>query len=248
MVELANVLEFKAKVLKSRDYFEKGNLAVKILNLEIPKNFSYKSGQFVMISVDEVKNPEKPEQLRWSAFSIASSPLEKNLELIVGIKTHFGVTKYIGEKVKEGSFINIRGPYGFFNLEKAEEYIFVAIGTGIAPIISLIRNLLESKSNAPITLFYGVRCDETFYYGKELEKLSKENSNFKLIATASREESPAWKCSRGYVQELLEKYVPPKKKSGIKVYLCGNPQMVSDATEIFYKKGFVECQLHSEKW
>lgn len=250
-LNLAQTIEFKAKVLKSMEYFEKGVLSVKILALEIPPgiNFSYKAGQFAMLSADEVKNPENPGQLKWSAFSIASSPYEKNLEFIIGIKTHPGVTKYIGEKVKEGSFINVRGPFGFFNLnDKSKEFVFVAIGTGIAPMISFIRALIAGKCKKPMVLFYGIRYAETFYYREELEKIAAENQNFKLMVTASREESPEWKGPKGHVQAVLKNYVTPKNKNETAIFLCGNPQMVSEAIGIFSAKGFDKCQIHAEQW
>lgn len=249
---MLKISEFKAKVSKVREFFYNGKLFTKILSLDVPPkaNFSFKAGQFAMVSVNAVKNPENPKLLKWGAFSIPSAPFEKNrLELIVGIKPYPGLTNFLGSNAIEGSSINLKGPYGHFFLdEKAKEYVFVAIGTGIAPIMSFIRTLSLKNSPKKIALFYGVRGNNLYYYREELEKISKENPNFKLNAVCGKGEDSSWNGKIGFVQDLLKNYSFSIDKKGIAAYVCGNPQMVSDVGALLQKKGLLKENIHFEQW
>ena len=236
--------QFSGKVLGIENYFVQGNLEAHVIRVGIENSFSFTPGQYLMVSEDGFKLKADPTQLKWSPYSICSSPLEKDLlEFVYTIKYTGGFTQHLAENLKIGGKLNFKGPYGKFILEEnGREKIFVSTGAGIAPIMSMLRTL--ERTGVTSTLFYGFRTGAHFLYRKELEALA-EKKKIRLFTTVSRED-PSWKGNKGYVQSLLEKSVfSPERQE---IYLCGNPEMVRDVRSFFLNKGFLENQVKIEQW
>jgi NAD(P)H-flavin reductase len=239
-------MEFKSKILEIKKCFDEKNL-FQIMKFEKPEGFSFESGQFVMISSDGFKLREKPEQLKWSSFSIASSPFQKHIELCIRILNTKGFTEHLSKK-KEGDKINFKGPFGNFKLNKEfKEVSFIALGTGIAPMISMIKTLLYENSKRPIRLFYGFRNRCCFLYHEELMELQKNHKNFKLDFIPSDPEKD-WNVPKGYVQSLIEKaeFSVPKKE--VDFYLCGPPKALESLNQFLITQNFNKEKIFYEKW
>ncbi len=241
-------MEFDSKILKVVDFKENGTLSDRIVTLQVPKEFDFKAGQFVMIGHDSVKNKNNPSQLRWGSMSISSSPKTKgSIELVLSIGSPDGITFFVGNKRKVGDTIKLRGPFGVFGIrEEFEEAVFVGTGTGIAPLLSMIYGLLESGEKKRIRLFFGFKNNSKFLYEKELNALAKKYSNFSFEAITSREPFSQSK-KQGHVQDLLkaQKWDAAKK---IQFYICGTPQAVPDIVNTIKGFGFSADQIHFEQW
>jgi NAD(P)H-flavin reductase len=238
-------MEFKSRILDIKKCSDKENF-FEIIKFEKPKDFSFVSGQFVMISMDDFKLRNNSEQLKWSSFSIASAPFQEYIELCIRVHFTGGLTHHLSKK-KEGALVNFKGPFGNFTLNKNfREAAFVALGTGIAPLISMIRSLLHEHDSRPITLFYGFRNSHCFLYREELMKMQEIHSNFKLYFIASEPEEN-WKGEKGFVQDLIEKAEFGSKKE-IDFYLCGIPRAIEEIRDFLVKKGFNKEKIFFERW
>ncbi|MBU2100642.1 FAD-dependent oxidoreductase [Candidatus Micrarchaeota archaeon] len=239
-------MEFKSKILEIEKCFDERNL-FQIMKFEKPKDFSFESGQFVMISSDDFKLRDNPEQLKWSSFSIASSPFQKYIELCIRILDSNGFTHHLSSKNK-GDKINFKGPFGNFKLNKEfKEIAFVALGTGIAPMISMIKTLLHENNGKPMHLFYGFRNRCCFLYHEELMELQKNHKNFKLDFIPSDPEQD-WDVPKGYVQSLIEKAVFSVSKKEVDFYMCGPPKALEALNEFLIEQNFSKEKIHYEKW
>lgn len=239
-------MEFKSKILEIKKYEDEKN-CFRIVKFEKPKDFSFKSGQFVMIACEDFKLRDDPEKLKWSSFSIASSPFQEYLELCIRIYTTNGLTHHIKNKNK-GDDVIVKGPFGNFILKKDfKEVSFVALGTGIAPMISMIRTLLHENDLRPINLFYGFRNRCCFLYHEELLEMQKNFKNFKLNFIPSDPEED-WSVPKGYVQQLIEKaeFSVPKQEADF--YMCGPPKALESIKEFLIEKGFNKDRIFYEKW
>lgn len=244
------MVEFKALTTSIETYYEKGIPNTFVFGCKVPEEigFSFKAGQFAMLSVDGYFLPADKTKLKWSAFSIASSPLQKNyLEFCVRAKDYAGVS-YGMAKLGKNENLNVKAPFGhFFLKENTNPKVFIAIGTGIAPLISMIRTLALSKNWKEKTeLLFGFRTRETFVYKKELDELEKNFPNFKVIPIASREDE-SWKGEKGHVQDLLKKHNFYENKS-TEYYICGNPPAVTEIIQILCEKEIGKEQINYEKW
>ncbi|MDO8634605.1 MAG: FAD-dependent oxidoreductase [archaeon] len=247
----AKIMDFEAPILDIKDYFDEGKLAVRVVKLgtAAAQGFEFKPGQFVMISVDAVKSINDPAKPKMSSMSICSAPHEKNFfELCMRIHEKPGpsVSRYIGEKAKKGDKVRVKGPFGVFSMvEGHETAILVSTGTGIAPMMSMLRHLLATGFKGKIVFFYGCRNKNDFLYGKELQESAAKSKNLDLQVIFSRE---PYNGRQGYVQSLLESYAFPSDLSKVHVYLCGNPVAVSEEKKALVGRGFADANLHEEKW
>ncbi len=240
-------MEWEAKILKVKDYLDEGKISERILTLSVPNDFSFQSGQFVMIAHDSVKNKANPAQLKWGSMSIASSNMQKeSIELVISVGEPQGITYFVANNRKAGETAKVRGPFGVFGIKDAyDELVFVGAGTGIAPMMSMIRSKLDAGEKKNIALFFGFKKMDKFLYREELEALKKKHSNFRFFYITSREPTPEGK--QGHVQELLKGFRFDKKKN-IHFYLCGPPIAIADIRKTLEEIGFAEKQVHFEQW
>lgn len=206
---------------------------VKKIVLEKPKDFTFLPGQFVMVSIPGHRNANGV--LIKKAFSIASAPKADHIELCVAQVPNGMFSPKLCSLTK-GEKVDIEGPFGkFFLKEPVEDHtLFVAGGTGIAPLMSMIRTIVSTDPKKPLQLFFGMRTSEDFLYREELELYS----NVSITTATSREESD----NHGYIQQFLPDL------AAIETYICGPPQMVRETQDVLLNQGFSKEQIHKEAW
>ncbi len=206
------------------------------------EKFTYKPGQFMMISVPGVGE---------SPISICKSPT-KPIPIELLIRKVGRVTIRL-HKLKEGDIVGLRGPYGNgFPVEKmrGDNLLFVAGGLGIAPLRSVLQYALENKQDyGEIIVLYGVRDSKTMLFKdwmlQLLEKADEYNTRVFISYDSKddvffkklREEKPEY-IMHGLVTVLIdgaEQYYKPEKTS---VVVCGPPVMYKPVLEKLEQKGF----------
>lgn len=244
------MVEFTSTITKISDFPVSEGPATRVFECTLPPTtaFPYVSGQFAMIGHPNVKLLANPNLLKWASFSISSSPHQKNiLEFCIGDGSPTGVSHQLMH-LKVGDSVLVKGPFGKFLLdETAPEYVFLATGTGIAPLISMIRTLLSKNVRVPITLYFGFRFPSQFMYREELEMLVKKHPNFKMEIIASRPDA-GWKYHKGHLQDALAQYSSPRLKQ-TKVYICGKPEIAEELVTFCNEKVmFAPENVIIEKW
>ncbi|MDO8538535.1 MAG: FAD-binding oxidoreductase [archaeon] len=244
------ITTFQGKVSHIQEFKDGGKGALRIFKVQCDdiKDFSFVPGQFVMTAMEDCKNIAKSEEMKWSALSIASSHLELNeIHFCIRAKTETGLMYFMAHKMKVGDTVHMRGPYGKFVMkEDPKGIIFVATGTGIAPIISMLRTLLKQQYSHPIKLFFGFRNPDEYMYKEELESYLYKHKNFELIPTISRPEGFNWSGKTGYVQETLKNFEFKEDISGFDAYLCGLPLACDDSIKILIAKGVNGMRISKE--
>lgn len=215
---------------------------VRTFRLRFPEGkwIPFKAGQFCMVHVPkEGKILKKP-------YSICSAPFEAGyLDLCIKL-VEGGYTTNWFWKLKEGTEIPVTIPYGGFLIKEPIDYdfVFVATGTGIAPLRSMIKSLLRDGCQRQIILIFGVRYENEILYQDEFRQLEKEHKNFRFISTISRPKN--WTGEIGYVQEKLKKYVTDPK--GKQIYVCGLVPMIEAVQTAATEIGFDKKTVHFEKY
>lgn len=211
-----------------------------IFELEAPHLMDFEAGQYVSIQVD-------PAGTRRS-YSICSSPANNHgFELLIDLEPHGPGTTFLNN-LKFGDEISLLGPMGKFlvQAEPAEpELVFIATGCGVTPFRSMILDLLQTKKEIrPITLFWGLRFTHQLFWQDQMSELQDGFSNFKFHPVISRP-SPEWNLCSGRVTDCLSVHEMSQTAG---YYLCGNQQMIADATEVLTKVGVKPEQIHYEKF
>ena len=200
---------------------------------KIAKNFTYRPGQFVMLSV--IGTGEAP-------FSISSSPTRAGIiELCVRRIGH--VTKALFELPPNAS-VGIRGPYGNgFPLEKLEgnNLLLVAGGLGMAPLRSLLWYALDNREKFKnIILMYGARNPDDMLFKYELLTLI-DRADVKCLLTVDKDESGIWKAHIGVVTKLFEQVELDSTKTYAAI--CGPDVMFKFVLEQLLKRNFPKDRI-----
>ena len=209
--------------------------------LREPDEIIFKAGQFVSF---EVTNPKTGRQVT-RPYSILSPPSERNsVTLLLNLVPGGPGSTYLFS-LKQGDEAQFKGPAGNFYLrgDPAKDLLFVATGTGIVPVWSMLHDELERDYRRSITLFWGLRSQRDLYYQDELEALARKYANFTAITTLSRPE-PGWTGMAGRVTRLIDEHV--RSVANLSVYLCGNSAMIADVTALINKRGL--CPIYREKY
>jgi NAD(P)H-flavin reductase len=211
------------------------------LRLVEPSKITFKAGQFLSFEVGQ--DALKRTIIR--PYSIASPPSKVDvLTLLFNLVPGGPGSTYLFS-LKEGDDTQFKGPTGNFYLrdDLARDHLFVATGTGIAPIQSMLLNLFVRETAGSVTLYWGLRSQRDLYYQDELEAWARAYPKFSFITTLSRPED-GWSGERGRVTPLVEKRIASVKN--LAVYLCGNSGMLKDVTASLQKKGL--CPIYREKY
>jgi CDP-4-dehydro-6-deoxyglucose reductase len=182
------------------------------------------------------------------AFSIASpshesSLLEIHLRLIPGGE----FTEYVFQEMKEKSILRVEGPFGNFFLreDSSKPIIFVAGGTGFAPIKGMIEESIQKGIKRPIKLYRGARVLEDLYMDTLCKKWAHEFSHIEYIPVLSESTSDdKWQGREGLVHEaVLKDFL---SLNDYQLYCCGAPQMVEVAHKAFIAQGLPEDEFFSD--
>jgi ferredoxin-NADP reductase len=188
------------------------------------------------------------------AYSIASPPDgTPRFELAVTRVTGGAASEHL-HTIPEGTVVRAVGPQGFFTRSPGEiaPALFVATGTGITPLRSMLAAAIRAGSRAPLWLLFGARHEEDILYRDELDAIGREDPGFRYAITLSQP-GPSWQGLRGYVQlHVPELYAALKASASPElphVYVCGLDRMVKVVRDLARNELGVDRKLvHQERY
>lgn len=221
---------------------------IKHLRLALPagEEISFQPGQYVQILAPLYKGNDEEV---YRAYSVASSPTDtKAIELYIGYVKDGKATTYVHNFLKPNSTLTVVGPYGEYVYHEGDrEMVMVAIGTGLAGIMSILRYMHATGIQRKVTFYFGARTLDDLYEMETLEQLQKDMPNFKLIVSLSKPaEKDHWTGEVGRVTDMLKKHYNEGANS--EAYLCGSPVMVDSVIELLIEKGLPAEQIYYDKF
>ena len=207
-----------------------------ILKLQDNEKLKFKAGQYLEFIMDDDSR---------RAFSLANPPHENLLELHLKLIKDGKFTQFVFEKMQEKSIHRIEIPIGQFCLRESDKpIIFVAGGTGFAPIKSIIEDMIFNKIKRPIFLYRGVNNFEDLYMHDLPFLWKKDIDDFTYIPVSENKSKDNNQLRIGLVHEaILEDF---QSLTNTQVYCCGTPGLVKTAFESFIKKGLPEDEFFAD--
>ena len=205
---------------------------------------TYLAGQYADISIPGVINEPR-------SYSFASAPGNGDVDYInffVRLVPGGLMTSWLHETNRQGTKVNVSGPYGNFWLRESNApLVFVCGGSGLAPIKALLEHLLTKDITRKTTLIFGARTQKDLYYYDELRAIEDStNGQFSFFPLLSEEpEVSHWSGERGLCTEHISK-VPHIDKCH--AYLCGPPGMVDSAINELKNNGVSEEHIFYDKF
>jgi ferredoxin-NADP reductase len=188
------------------------------LFLEVPGWEGHKAGQHV-----DVRLTAEDGYQAQRSYSIASAPEDRRLTLVVERLEDGEVSPYLTDVLRAGDGLELRGPIGGWFTWEAREggpLLLVAGGSGIAPLMAMIRHRAAARSDAPTRLLYSSRSREDAIYAEELDHLSAEDRVLEVTHTLTRSQPPGWTgYSRRIDREMLEEVGWPSEERPLRLRL-----------------------------
>jgi ferredoxin-NADP reductase len=209
---------------------------------EVPR-FDFTAGQFV-----SMKEPRDGREIT-RAYSIASPPRADNTFDLCLNRVPGGFFSNFLCDAPEGEKIKFHGPHGYFALKNpVRDSLFIATGTGIAPLRGMLQWLLADQSRhlgRQFWLVFGVRYEGDLYYNDEFLQLARAHPNFHYLPTLSRD-NPGWTGARGYVQEHVRRLA--QGRTDMDAYICGLRDMVLANRDLLKELGWDKKSILYERF
>lgn len=207
------------------------------LRLACEEPFEYFPGQFIRI--------HRADGLVRS-YSLASVSEDKVLELHIRHLANGQMTTWLKDEVNIGDKVQIEGPSGdCFYLQGNEQQtlLMIGTGTGLAPLLGIIRDALNKGHEGPVYLYHGSHQSDGLYLASELKALAERHSNFHYTPCVSNDFLPEG-YTKGRANDVaLENHDDLKDW---KVYLCGHPDMVSNTKRKAFLAGASLSNIYSD--
>ena len=200
--------------------------SIRSFDLRAAEKIDFIPGQVAILQV----KPEDP-----AYFAFAGAPDDADLEVLVKQKVGASGVIYQMKPGEKLDFVGIAG-HGFkLDEMKKRDLVFVAMGTGVAPLRSALRHVLKRKHDfGQLVVLYGARTPDDFCYRDETE--AWEDAGVELRQVISRPDGHDWSGPTGYVQSLLDNVLP--NLSSPVALICGSREMIDQTRERLGKMGF----------
>ncbi|MDE3110933.1 MAG: 2Fe-2S iron-sulfur cluster binding domain-containing protein [Acidobacteriota bacterium] len=211
------------------------------LGLIEPERISFKAGQYVDVLV--------PGTSETRSYSMANPPSrDGEVELMVKLMAGGLFSEYLRGRLKVGDRLTLEGPYGSFHLRENERpALFIAGGSGMAPMLSLLRDMAEQRDRRSVTFFYGARAKRDLFDLDELAGFAKLLPCFRFVPALSEPATrDQWTGATGLITEVVAREVPDAH--GMEAYLCGPSVMIDAAIAVLGGLGVSEHDIHYDKF
>lgn len=242
--EILNLQEYKTQVESLTELTH--DIKQVRLKLIEPKEIDYKAGQFIQFEVPEY---ELTDETVYRAYSMSGIPSDKNhIELEIRLVPNGICTTYVHKHLKEGDEVITNGPYGDFYLRDTDrDIIFIAGGSGMAPIKSILLDMREKGNTRKATYFFGARAKKDLFLLDLMADLERDLENYKFIPALSRpEEGDDWEGETGLITDVIDKHTD--NVENVEVYLCGSPGMINACVELLKGKGVPEDRFYYDNF
>jgi len=209
------------------------------LRLPVAESFRFEAGQYIDIMLSRGRR---------RSFSIASPPhCPGLLELHVRRAAGGEFSERLFDQDPVNALLTIEGPLGqFVYRPSAAPMLLVGGGTGIAPLLSILRHVIENGMERDMTLYWGVRSERDLYAHGALEDLAARPPLRLRYVPVLSEPSPAWPGSRGFVHEAVLKDIDALDTYD--VYTAGPPAMIAAVRKEFGARGVAAERLYFDSF
>jgi Na+-transporting NADH:ubiquinone oxidoreductase subunit F len=242
--EIFNIRKFKAKVAKIEDF----TYDIKGITFDLisPNEIDFQAGQYM-----QLRSPKyaKVRESVTRAYSISSKPSLNNQVQLIIRKVPDGIcTTWVHDHLQEGQEVELTGPYGDFYIRDTQaDIIFVAGGSGKAPIKSILEDLAEKGCERKMSYFFGARTSKDLYLTDYMHSFEDKFPDFTYYPILSHAEAAEnWQGRTGYVMPYFPDAIRDPKNT--EAYLCGSPGMIAAVTKSLKELGIPEDKIYYDSF
>jgi ferredoxin-NADP reductase len=218
---------------------------VKSLTLDLPAWPGHRAGQHVDIRLTA---DDGYQAVR--SYSLASPPEERRVEVTIERLDDGEVSPYLVDEVRVGDPLEVRGPIGGYFVWESSlggPLFLVAGGSGIVPLVAIMRHRIATANDVPIRLLYSARSPEQVIYRTELEELAT-HPGIEVIYTYTRAQPPRWTgYSRRIDQAMLQDVALARDERPL-IYICGPTPLAEGAANGLVALGYEPEKIRIERF
>ncbi|MGA8426063.1 MAG: ferredoxin reductase [Candidatus Dormiibacterota bacterium] len=220
---------------------------VRSLVLEVPGWPGHRAGQHldVRLTAEDGYQAER-------SYSIASAP-DAGERLVVTVERldDGEVSPYLTEELRVGDQLQLRGPIGGYfvwDLEMGGPLMLIAGGSGICPLMAMLRRRANGGSKVPTRLLYSSRSIEDVIYRDELDRLGAADVGLEVINTLTRVHPPNWTGRSGRIDEAMLSDVVWSPNDRPLMYVCGPTPLVEHVADALVSLGHDPDRVRTERF
>jgi ferredoxin-NADP reductase len=220
---------------------------VKTLTLRLPAWMRHRAGQHydLRLTADDGYQAQR-------SYSIASPPEREGLiELTVERLGDGEVSPYLHDVVMPGDELEVRGPIGGYfvwEASTARPLLLVGGGSGVVPLMAMIRHRAATGSAVPVRLLYSSRALDEVIYRSELDRLGTTDANMQVLYTFTRAAPPGWTgYSRRIDAPMLREVSAPLGREAL-AYVCGPTLLVEAVADALVSLGWDPAAVRTERF
>jgi ferredoxin-NADP reductase len=214
--------------------------------LDLPDWEGHRAGQHVDIRL----TAEDGYQAERS-YSIASAPESRRIELLVERLDDGEVSPYLTEELRAGDGLELRGPIGgwfAWDVNEGGPLLLVAGGSGIAPLMAMVRHRKAAGSDAPVRLLYSSRSYEDVTFREELEALAAEDETLEVVQTLTRSAPEGWQGYDRRIDQAMLKDVAYLPEQRPLAFVCGPTPLVETVATALVGLGHDPARVKTERF
>jgi ferredoxin-NADP reductase len=219
---------------------------VRSLVLDVPRWAGHRAGQHV-----DVRLTAEDGYQAQRSYSMASAPEDESVTLTVERLEDGEVSPYLVDEVRVGDLFELRGPIGGYFVWEAsagEPLLLVGAGSGVVPLMAMIRQRAAVRSSVPTRLLYSSRTLEDVIYREELERLGARDDGLEVVHTLTREQPPDWSgYARRIDADMLGEVAWPAGETPV-AFVCGPTRLVEAVAEGLVDIGYDPGRVRTERF
>ena len=185
------------------------------------------------------------------SYSVASEPESECLMLTVELIEGGEVSPYLTSDVRPGDKFELRGPIGGYfvwTIAIGGPLFLVAGGSGIAPLMAMVRHRAAAKSTIPALLLYSSRTFEDIIYRKELDRLAARDDGLTVVYTLTRRQPPGWTGGSRRIDRSMLASIDVPAKARPKIFICGPTSLVESTAQSLLELGHERNLIKTERF
>jgi len=220
--------------------------SVRSLVLSVPHWERHRAGQHV-----DVRLTAEDGYQAQRSYSIASAPEEPTLMLTIERLPDGEVSPYLVDELRAGDKLELRGPIGGYftwHVDHSGPLLLVAGGSGVVPLMAMIRHRTASRTTVPTRLLFSSRTFDDIIYREELERLAGRDRSLEVFHTLTRQQPEGWTGFRRRIdQALLEEVAWPASADPL-AFICGPTRMVENVATLLAGVGYDPARIKTERF
>jgi NAD(P)H-flavin reductase len=203
--------------------------------VQLPAPLAYRAGQYVTLRREDGLS---------RSYSLASQPADDLLELHVRLAPHGRMSGWLFNEARTGEGVMLRGPSGdcFYTTTAAEQpLLMIGTGTGLAPLVGIVRDALQQGHTGPIHLFHGSRTAEGLYLQDELRAITRAHANVHYDPVTPLDDQTS--TANALARAVIARH---PSLTGWRAFVCGNPAAVTLLKKKLFLAGVSSREIFSD--